>query len=74
MNGHTSAGDSEDELEQSPPILPIDNAELGITLSERKPPVECPSDWGDDPVSLDMIMIKDVKVGSEVSLHLCLFK
>ncbi|PON67940.1 N-lysine methyltransferase SETD [Parasponia andersonii] len=66
MNGHTNADDDEYELEPTPPVSPMDNAELGIILSGRKTPVECPSDWGNDPVALEMIMIKDVKVGSEV--------
>lgn len=77
MNGHTSADDDDDddddELEPTPPIYPTDNPEQG-TLSERESPVQCPPDWGDDPAALEMIMIKNVKVGSEVSFLLFLFR
>ncbi|XP_062113846.1 ribosomal lysine N-methyltransferase 3-like [Humulus lupulus] len=53
MNGHSytyAYNDKKYELEPTP-ISPTD---------------DFPSDWGDEPVPMEMIMVKDVKAGSEV--------
>ncbi|XP_062113845.1 ribosomal lysine N-methyltransferase 3-like isoform X2 [Humulus lupulus] len=57
---------NEYERDQTPPISPTDDSDIGITPSGRKSPADFPSDWGEEPAAMEMIMVKDVKVGSEV--------
>ncbi|EXC30814.1 hypothetical protein L484_027993 [Morus notabilis] len=63
--------DNERDQEHEPtPVSSMDNVELGIAFSKRKSQsdshLEDMAVWGHEPAALEMIMIKDVKVGAEV--------
>ena len=68
---HIKTDDDDDEDDPNASLSPVNDPEPDIALSDEKSTddsyVEHPLVWGDDPATLEMIMIKDVKIGNEVS-------
>lgn len=71
-----SNDEHDQEHERTHSVSSMDRVEKGIDLSSRKSPsdshVEYPMDLEDDPAELEMIMVRDVKAGAEVSFLLIL--
>lgn len=71
-----SNDEHDQEHKRTHSVSSMDGVEMGIALSSRKSPsnshVEYPMDLDDDPAELEMIMVRDVKAGAEVSFLLIL--